>query len=206
MDTEAAVREAIREHNSDVMIRSVACAVIGTIGTLIAIILVLVLFSKAAFRSNAGLVEIGFICFLLFCSGALAAWLSKGGIRSASREIDDAMDTAHQSRVSWVLFPQMPAVALLAWGAFGPFAFVEAIMMLRERVSAREEIVRGSAEVLRLLASDQPLPLRSLAQPRAAGVLLQLALAKPCAGATPPAIIITEKGRDMVLGRWRRRP
>lgn len=206
MDTETAVREAIREHNSDLMIRSIACATIGCIGTFIAIFLVMVLFSRSALRSNTGLVEIGLFCGVLFCSGAVAAFLSKDGIRSASGELEEEIDPASQSLMSWVLFPQKPALVLLAWGAFGPYALVEATLMLRGRLSARDDVVRGCAETLRLLASDRAMPLAAIFQPGVARTLLCLAFVKPQARSAPPAIVITEKGRDTVLGQWRPLP
>jgi hypothetical protein len=201
MTTEAAVREAIRQHNSEVGVQAAACAILGFLGTFFTVVMVGFFLMRGA-RTPAGWLKVTLVvCGVLFLIGLISG-LARGGTRGATDRFDDFADSDWLRYSPFYITADITAWAFLAWCLHGPYAFIEALVMLRHRIAMIEGDVEKVAALLRLVESHGAVPTAAVDPPRILGVALRLGLVKPSRSVEAPrSVVITEKGLDAVLLR-----
>lgn len=201
MTTESAIQEAIREHNSDITIQAFACAVVGAIGTIVTVIAVGLLLLRGGATPAQWLTVTLVVCAVLFLIGLISGKL-RGGTRGATDRFDDYAGSDWLTYTPFYIADDITFWAILIWCLHGPYAFIEALTMLRARVNADDPTITAIAASLRLLETKGDIPIAAIHPPKALGTMLQLGLAKPSKPPAPkPSITITEKGRDAVYLR-----
>lgn len=201
MTTESAIQEAIREHNSDISVQAFACAAVGAIGTIVTVIAVGLLLLRGAATPAKWLTVTLIVSAVLFLIGLISGKL-RGGTRGASDRFDDYTQSDWVAYSTWYWTGEVTLIAVILWCLHGPYAFIEALKMLRARVNADDPTTTAIAASLRLLETKGDIPIAAIHPPKALGTMLQLGLAKPSNPPAPkPSITITEKGRDAVYLR-----
>jgi hypothetical protein len=201
MDTEGAVRETIREHNREIVVEAIACAMAGLFGTLVTVAVVgFVMLRSSGTSVSKWLTATGVFCGVLFVIGAISSWV-QGGTKSAADRFDECLGNNAFTYMPPTVGGEASIAVLLAWAGHGPYAFLEALWMLRKRFSTDERTVRTASRLLQRLENRGPALVSTVDPPHVVFVLLTVGLVKPNkANPSPPSVVITEKGRDALFG------
>ncbi|MFM9958031.1 MAG: hypothetical protein ACKVZJ_08130 [Phycisphaerales bacterium] len=216
MNVESALRDAVKQHNADIGVQAAACAILGLIGT--ALVTAAVGFAAMRWASSKPvtlsrwLLITGVVCAMLFTIG-LVSGLLRGGSRGATDRADRWFEGVAEMPLPLWWGGEASLLGLVIWALHGPYAFVEALSLLRQRMPVDESSIRAGAALLVRLAEGESMPVAS-ADRAVMTMLLRLKLIRPNVprrGGTETgaatdfvrtvakSVVITEKGRAL---RW----
>lgn len=200
VEIDRAIRAEVDKHNTDVAAQAIASALLGLLGTaLVAGAAGWLALRGAGWNApNTGsrvLWTVVVVCAAMFLFGLISSVL-RGGTRGATERADEWFERVAEWPVPTLWTADASLAGLLLWAAHGPYAFFEAVLILRARLTTDPPAIRSAAELLTRLADGPPVPADILAKP-ALRILLTTGLAKPERGQAGPAkMTATEKGRD----------